>query len=78
MVETFLKQSCFRVAMGRIKTQLTKRLSFTIVKTGEPGLAKTFDENKVVVAELLGGASKKLRNTVAGYVTRLMKHKEDY
>lgn len=63
--------------MGRIKTQLIKRLGTEIVKKAEDRLSTDFDENKPVVAELLGEASKKMRNTVAGYVTRLMQHREE-
>ena len=63
--------------MGRIKTQLIKRLTFEIMKQREK-LSPQFDENKKVVADLLAGASKKIRNSVAGYVTRLMKIKEEY
>ena len=63
--------------MGRIKTQLTKRLSFDAYEKHKDKLSKDFDENKKVVSELLCNCSKKLRNTVAGYVTRMMKTQED-
>lgn len=62
--------------MGRIKTQLVKRLSFEVVKNHSDKLSKDFDENKQKVAEILEGASKKMRNVIAGYVTRLMKQEE--
>jgi len=64
--------------MGRIKTQLSKRLTFVIMKQSQDRLSTNFDENKVVVGELLIDASKKIRNVIAGYVTRLMKNKEEY
>lgn len=64
--------------MGRIKTKLTRRLTFEILKTNREKLSPQFEENKKVVSGLLSGASKKVRNTVAGYVTRLMKTKEEY
>jgi len=64
--------------MGRIKTQLIKRLTFEIMKQSRDQLSQQFEGNKKVVAELLGGASKKIRNSVAGYLTRLMKIKEEY
>ena len=64
--------------MGRIKTQLIKRLTFESIKQNREKFSPSFEENKKVVAELLGGASKKIRNSVAGYVTRLMKIKEEY
>jgi small subunit ribosomal protein S17e len=64
--------------MGRIKTKMCKRLTFELLKKYKDKLSANFDENKKIVSELLIGASKKVRNTVAGYVTRLMKTKEDY
>ena len=64
--------------MGRIKTQLIKRLTFEIMKQSRDQLSQQFEGNKKVVSELLGGASKKIRNSVAGYLTRLMKIKEEY
>ena len=75
--ETFLNHPLVNLFMGRIKTQLIKRLTFEIMKQRER-LSPEFEGNKKVVAGLLGGASKKIRNSVAGYVTRLMKIKEEY
>ena len=63
--------------MGRIKTKLIKRLTFEIVKQSRENLSTQFEENKKVVGELIGDASKKIRNAVAGYVTRLMKTGEE-
>ena len=63
--------------MGRIKTKLIRRLTFEVMKNGGDRLTKDFTENKAVVAQLLGDASNKLRNCIAGYATRLMKHKEE-
>jgi len=74
--ETFLNHLHLVVVMGRIKTQLIRRLTFEVIKVDKDRLTKDFGENKKVVSELLGDASKKLRNTVAGYVTRLMKTEE--
>ncbi|RJP56778.1 MAG: 30S ribosomal protein S17e [Candidatus Auribacter fodinae] len=64
--------------MGRIKTQLIKRLTMDVIKDSKERCTTQFEDNKKVVAELLGDASKKMRNSVAGYVTRLMKVKEEY
>jgi len=64
--------------MGRIRTLLTKRLGKQIVQLYRPELNTNFKENKVIVADrLVGATSKKLRNTVTGYVTRLMKVPEE-
>ena len=64
--------------MGRIKTQLIKRLTRDVIKVSRESLNQNFEDNKKVVSGLLGTASKKIRNSVAGYVTRLMKVKEEY
>jgi len=64
--------------MGRIKTKLIKRLTKDVVKMSKESCTTQFEDNKKVVAQLLGPASKKMRNSVAGYVTRLMKVKEEY
>lgn len=62
--------------MGRIKTQLIKRLSFDAMEKHGDKITEDFEENKKIVSELLGECSKKVRNTVAGYVTRLKKTEE--
>ncbi len=62
--------------MGRIKTQLVKRVSNDLVSRHPDQLKKTFDENKAIVNRLVDVPNKKLRNIIAGYVTRLMKHQE--
>jgi small subunit ribosomal protein S17e len=36
-------------------------------------LTDSFEENKKIVNELVSVSSKKLRNTIAGYATRLVK-----
>lgn len=59
--------------MGRIKTKLIKRLTLELLDKHRDKLSNEFDANKKIVAELMAGASKKLRNVVAGYVARLKK-----
>ena len=64
-------------AMGRIKTQMVKRLTLQLVKQHKPLFTTDFVANKKLVERLLTNPSKKIRNTVAGYVTRLMQRTED-
>lgn len=64
--------------MGRIRTKLVKRLTLDLIDKAKDRLSKDFEENKKVVTEMLADASKKTRNTVAGYATRLMKQHEEY
>lgn len=56
---------------------MAKRLSFEVMKNHRDKLSTSFDENKEKVGAILDGASKKMRNVVAGYVTRLMKTGEE-
>ncbi len=63
--------------MGRIKTQLIKRLTFDIYRNNRERCSTVFDENKKITAELIGEASKKIRNSVAGYISRLVKAGKD-
>ena len=59
--------------MGRIKTQLIKRTTHELIKGKEEEFSKDFDENKKLVDQYADVPSKKMRNVIAGYVTRLMK-----
>lgn len=63
--------------MGRIKTQLIKRLTLQLVKQHQQLFTTDYVANKKIVEQLLTNPSKKIRNTVAGYVTRLIQHKEE-
>ncbi len=63
--------------MGRIKTKLIKRVSKSLVARYGERFKENFEENKKVVAELTRIPSKKLRNNVTGYVTRLTQDREE-
>jgi small subunit ribosomal protein S17e len=63
--------------MGRIKTQMIKRLTLQLVKQHKPLFTTDYVANKKLVEQLLTSPTKKIRNTVAGYVTRLMQRKEE-
>ena len=62
--------------MGRIKTQLIKRVSNELVNLHREELKESFEDNKVAVDKLADVPSKKLRNSIAGYITRLLKEAE--
>ena len=59
--------------MGRIKTMLVKRVTNDLVDAHRSSFKKDFDENKKIVSSFADIPSKKLRNMIAGYVTRQMK-----
>lgn len=62
--------------MGRIKTQQVKRATFELLEKHRDSFTKDFDENKKLVDGFAEIRSKKLRNMIAGYVTRLAKREE--
>ncbi|MBS3165883.1 30S ribosomal protein S17e [Candidatus Woesearchaeota archaeon] len=59
--------------MGRIKTMLIKRSVNTLLKNNPKKFTSTFDKNKKAVSEQLDVRSKKLRNIIAGYLTKQVK-----
>jgi len=59
--------------MGRIKTTLIKRTGMEIVNKHSDQLRDNFEDNKKVIDRLAEIKSKKLRNIIAGYVTRQQK-----
>ena len=63
--------------MGRIKTQLIKRVTFDLLEAHREQFSSNFDENKQKVSELADIPSKKIRNIIAGYITRLVKNNKD-
>ena len=59
--------------MGRIKTKLIKRTVNKLIKDYGDKFSDNFDNNKKAIFDVLEVESKKLRNIVAGYITKLMK-----
>jgi small subunit ribosomal protein S17e len=57
--------------MGRIKTKLTKRVGFKLFKNHGSNFTHDYTKNKEEVVALVSLNSKKLRNVIAGYITRL-------
>ena len=59
--------------MGRIKTKLVKRTGEELFRNNPNKFSEDFEDNKKVLPELTELNSKKLRNVIAGYVTRLVR-----
>ncbi|MFH1175070.1 MAG: 30S ribosomal protein S17e [archaeon] len=59
--------------MGRIKTQLIKRTSKEIVQKNKNSLTGDYAQNRAKISSMATIRSKKLKNVISGYVTRLMK-----
>ncbi|MDD5133184.1 MAG: 30S ribosomal protein S17e [Candidatus Nanoarchaeia archaeon] len=59
--------------MGRIKTKLIKRNAMDIFKAGKGRFGNNFEANKKLSDELANIPSKKLRNVIAGHISKLVK-----
>ena len=57
--------------MGRIKTTPVKRKTIMLFKRYHDRFGTTFDGNKQLVDAMVETQSKKTRNVIAGYITRL-------
>ncbi|MBI2146282.1 30S ribosomal protein S17e [Candidatus Woesearchaeota archaeon] len=62
--------------MGRIKTTLIKRKTKELLKKHGDKFATDFSQNKQLTNSYASISSKKLRNIVAGYMTRLKKKEQ--
>ena len=63
--------------MGRIKTKLIKRRTKELMSAAGDTVKEEFASNKKAVEQFMKYESKKMRNIVAGYATRLKKAKEE-
>ena len=59
--------------MGRIKTTQIKRKTKELLKMHGDKFTSDFSQNKTITDKYTVVKSKKLRNTIAGYMTRLKK-----
>lgn len=59
--------------MGRIKTTQVKRTTNELMEHYGDQFGEDFEANKAVVSKYVETTSKKLRNVIAGYATRLAK-----
>ena len=62
--------------MGRIKTTGIKRVGNKLVAQYRAQFSTSFEENKQRLPQFVQVPSKKLRNVLAGYITRLMSREE--
>lgn len=62
--------------MGRVKTQLTKRLARELVEMYPEKFSDKFNDNKKLLDETIKVKSKKIRNTITGYLVRLIRQKQ--
>jgi small subunit ribosomal protein S17e len=59
--------------MGNVRIGVVKRTARKLISTYPDLFTDDFEHNKRVVSQLIETPSKKLRNQIAGYVTRLVR-----
>jgi len=59
--------------MGRIRTNIVKRQAENLYQENKEKFGKKFDENKLALKDLAEFPTKKLRNLIAGYITKKQK-----
>ncbi|HUS77354.1 MAG TPA: 30S ribosomal protein S17e [Patescibacteria group bacterium] len=57
--------------MGKVRTEMVKRISLELVNRYPKSFTIEFEQNKQFLKEINLDVSKKLRNKIAGYVTRI-------
>jgi small subunit ribosomal protein S17e len=55
--------------LGKVKTEHIKRLANELMERFPDKFSSNFDDNKHAVDDLTEGATTKVRNQVAGYIT---------
>lgn len=63
--------------MGKVKTEQIKRLAKELIKRFPKKFSNNFDENKRAVDTLTQGTTVKVRNQIAGYITRAFPQEAD-
>jgi small subunit ribosomal protein S17e len=63
--------------VGRIKTLLVKRVTKELVAKHSQEFGEDFTKNKEVLKKYANVKSAKLRNVIAGYISRLVKQSKD-
>ncbi|MBS3153241.1 30S ribosomal protein S17e [Candidatus Woesearchaeota archaeon] len=62
--------------MGRVKTALIKRIALKTCKDYPDKFGEDFGNNKKIASEFVDFPSKKLRNVITGYITRIVKQRK--
>lgn len=57
--------------MGKVRTEHIKRIAKELIRRFPDKFSKDFKNNKRVVATLTQGATSKVRNQIAGYITHV-------
>ena len=60
------------MALGNVRSEKAKKTAQELLRRYPDKFTEDFDENKKLVISLVSIPSKNLRNTIAGYITRLI------
>jgi len=63
--------------MGKVRTELVKRISEELVERYPRSFTSEFEENKRFLGEIGLDVSKKLRNRIAGYTSRIIRIRKE-
>ena len=63
--------------MGRVRTGSVKRVGEKLLQAYKKQFTKNFEENKKAVEQKIDIPTKKLRNLIAGYITKKTKTIEE-
>ncbi|MEM2337256.1 MAG: 30S ribosomal protein S17e [Candidatus Bathyarchaeia archaeon] len=55
--------------MGKVRTEQIKRAAKELIRRFPDRFSRNFEENKRLVAMLVPGATTRVRNQIAGYIT---------
>jgi small subunit ribosomal protein S17e len=58
--------------LGNVRSEKVKKIARELFKRYPSRFTTDFEENKKIVEVFINTPSKRLRNTIAGYVTRLV------
>lgn len=62
--------------MGKVRTEMVKRISEELVEKYPNNFSADFEANKQFLKEIGLEVSKKLRNRIAGYISRIIKSRQ--
>jgi small subunit ribosomal protein S17e len=62
--------------LGNVRIELIKRTAKELVRRFPNRFSNSFEENKKLVNSLVDGGSVKVRNKIAGYITRFLAVRE--
>ena len=63
--------------MGKVRTEMVKRISLELVEKYPRIFSHEFGQNKQFLKEIELDVSKKMRNKIAGYISRIMRIKQE-